>query len=146
METCWALLTIFSSQAIVLASRNEAKYGTILRSTYTIVSLSKLLFLDMPMIVALFIFNSIVQVFVGCPHRSVSQATLSDSIENLIRIRNHRPEFGVLNTARLIAWSILETNDLFLGASILLQARLVCVYSEHLEYAKKVGWKDAFLD
>ncbi|KAK0648156.1 ankyrin repeat-containing domain protein [Cercophora newfieldiana] len=100
-------------QAMVLASWDEARYGTILRSTYSV-------------------------VFAGCPHRPASRVALAGCIANLISKRNHIPKFGWLRTAELCADTILETNDLFLSTGVLLQARIGNVFWEDTDSGNHV--------
>jgi len=98
---------------------HEVRYGDILRSTFAMVSISTRLRLHMSL--TRFLSTGIRWV----SPQTVSHAALSDSIANLICNQNYVPRFELLKTAELSAWTILETNDLFLVTSILLQAQLL---------------------
>lgn len=85
------------------------------------------------------ILLKLAQVFIGCPHRSLSLASLSDDVATLIYNTRNAPKFGLLETARLCASTIFHSNHLFLESNVPLRVQMASVFSQNFDRVKRVS-------
>ncbi|KAF6836534.1 hypothetical protein CPLU01_03569 [Colletotrichum plurivorum] len=79
-----------------------------------------------------------IKVFVGCPHRALSLASLTDDVATLIYNTRNAPRFGLLETARLYATTALQSNHLFLESNVPLRVQVASVFSQSLDRGRRV--------
>lgn len=85
------------------------------------------------------ILLKLVKVFIGCPHRTRSLASLTDDFATLIYNTRNAPQFGLLETARLCANTLVHSNRLFLESNVPLRVQMASVFSQHLDRGKRVS-------
>ncbi|KAF6793391.1 hypothetical protein CSOJ01_13951 [Colletotrichum sojae] len=83
------------------------------------------------------ILLKLVKVFIGCPHRTLSLASLTDDVATLIYNTRKAPQFGLLETARLCATTLVHSNYLFLESNVPLQVQMASVFSQNLDRGKR---------
>ncbi|GJC92576.1 ankyrin unc44 [Colletotrichum higginsianum] len=80
------------------------------------------------------------QVFVGCPHRSLGLASLTNDLVTLFHTTRNYPSFGLLQAARVCASTVINANRLFLESSVPLRVEIASVFSLSSSNAERVQW------
>ncbi|OBR15157.1 Ankyrin unc44 [Colletotrichum higginsianum IMI 349063] len=78
------------------------------------------------------------QVFVGCPHRSLGLASLTNDLVTLFHTTRNYPSFGLLQAARVCASTVINANRLFLESSVPLRVEIASVFSLSSSNAERV--------
>lgn len=82
--------------------------------------------------------TNIPQVFLSCPHRVPDRDSFIDRIAVWLGSKLHATSDGLVSITVSLASSILEINGLFFDTRMILQSRIVNVFSEHPDPLEQV--------